>query len=206
MKLLANDRLTPTRRAAVVKVLIEKCGILAKGASRRGRASPRRIYMKIDRDRLVSIGGDRTLSKLISTAASNDAAGRSRTTPTARGSHERHPAASDSLMMRDETTAAAIRACAAKPPSFRGANRKVARDADAIADGTARRRRAPQSAHRPTRRRDRSPYRNRNPRGRLARRNSFARRMFSARAKSTAPVRGAPPLSSRRCGRYVFHA
>ncbi len=37
MKLLANDHLSRVRRAAVVEVLIEKCGILAKGARHRGR-------------------------------------------------------------------------------------------------------------------------------------------------------------------------
>jgi len=37
MKLLARDRLSATRRAAVVAVLADKCGILAKGAHRRGR-------------------------------------------------------------------------------------------------------------------------------------------------------------------------
>src|SRR5580658_4821516 len=36
MKLLASDRLTSARRDAVLEVLIEKCGILAKGAHRRG--------------------------------------------------------------------------------------------------------------------------------------------------------------------------
>ncbi|HLI78381.1 MAG TPA: glycosyltransferase family A protein [Candidatus Binataceae bacterium] len=39
MKLLANDHLSNSRRAAVIDVLIEKCQILATGAHRRGRQS-----------------------------------------------------------------------------------------------------------------------------------------------------------------------
>jgi glycosyltransferase involved in cell wall biosynthesis len=44
MKLLASDRLTSTRRDSVIEVLIEKCGILAKGASRRGHGSEASLY------------------------------------------------------------------------------------------------------------------------------------------------------------------
>ena len=47
VKLLANNRLTSTRRAAVVKVLIEKCAILAKGASRRGYEAESSLYQVI---------------------------------------------------------------------------------------------------------------------------------------------------------------
>lgn len=47
MKLLANDRLTATRRVAVAKVLIVKCRILAQGASRRGRTSEDDLYQTI---------------------------------------------------------------------------------------------------------------------------------------------------------------
>ena len=44
MKLLANDRLSEVRRAAVVEVLIEKCGILAQGAQRRDRSRESNLY------------------------------------------------------------------------------------------------------------------------------------------------------------------
>jgi glycosyltransferase involved in cell wall biosynthesis len=44
MKLLANDRLSDLRREAVTDVLIEKCGILAKGAQRRRRTSESDLY------------------------------------------------------------------------------------------------------------------------------------------------------------------
>jgi glycosyltransferase involved in cell wall biosynthesis len=44
MKLLVSDRLTSARQAAVVEVLIEKCGILAQGAHRRGRTSEANLY------------------------------------------------------------------------------------------------------------------------------------------------------------------
>ncbi len=93
MKLLANDRLTPARRAAVVNVLHEKCGILAKGASRRGRAAEANLYEDVAS--LGHIGGDQALSKLMSTQRQtlvgavrehtpDSAAGRSLTTPTER--------------------------------------------------------------------------------------------------------------------------
>ena len=44
MKLLTDSRLSEERRDAVVKVLVEKCAILAQGASRRGRASEANLY------------------------------------------------------------------------------------------------------------------------------------------------------------------
>ena len=44
MKLLANAGLSEARRDAVVKVIIEKCGILAKGARRRGLSSWSGLY------------------------------------------------------------------------------------------------------------------------------------------------------------------
>ena len=43
-KLLADDRLSETRRAAVVEVLIEKCRIYAGGLARRGRVNDARMY------------------------------------------------------------------------------------------------------------------------------------------------------------------
>jgi glycosyltransferase involved in cell wall biosynthesis len=49
MKLLASDLLTSTRRDAVVEVLMEKCGILAKGAHRRSRASEANLYEVVAR-------------------------------------------------------------------------------------------------------------------------------------------------------------
>ncbi len=47
MKLLANARLSQLRREAVVEALIEKCGILAKGAHRRGRSRESNLYQAI---------------------------------------------------------------------------------------------------------------------------------------------------------------
>jgi glycosyltransferase involved in cell wall biosynthesis len=47
MKLLANDRLSGLRRTAVADVLIEKCGILAKGAHRRDRTSQSEMYESV---------------------------------------------------------------------------------------------------------------------------------------------------------------
>ncbi len=47
MKLLASDRLSDPRRAAVVDALIEKCGILEKGAHRRGRTSEAGLYQTV---------------------------------------------------------------------------------------------------------------------------------------------------------------
>ncbi len=43
-KLLADDRLSPARRAAVVEVLAEKCRIYAGGLVRRGRLDEARLY------------------------------------------------------------------------------------------------------------------------------------------------------------------
>jgi glycosyltransferase involved in cell wall biosynthesis len=47
MKLLADDRLSDDRRAAVTDVLVEKCRILAQGALRRERASESRMYEEV---------------------------------------------------------------------------------------------------------------------------------------------------------------
>jgi glycosyltransferase involved in cell wall biosynthesis len=46
-KLLADDRLSPMRRAAVVEVLAEKCRIYAGGLERRGRIDQARLYQRI---------------------------------------------------------------------------------------------------------------------------------------------------------------
>jgi glycosyltransferase involved in cell wall biosynthesis len=46
-KLLADDRLSPMRRAAVVEVLAEKCRIYAGGLARRGRIDQARLYQRI---------------------------------------------------------------------------------------------------------------------------------------------------------------
>jgi glycosyltransferase involved in cell wall biosynthesis len=46
-KLLADDRLSPERRAAVVEVLAEKCRIYAGGLARRGRIDQARLYERI---------------------------------------------------------------------------------------------------------------------------------------------------------------
>ena len=46
-KLLADDRLSPMRRAAVVEVLAEKCHIYAGGLARRGRTDQARLYESI---------------------------------------------------------------------------------------------------------------------------------------------------------------
>jgi glycosyltransferase involved in cell wall biosynthesis len=43
-KLLADDRLSPQRRAAVVEVLAEKCRIYSGGLARRGRIDQARLY------------------------------------------------------------------------------------------------------------------------------------------------------------------
>lgn len=43
-KLLANEQLSLERRAAVVEVLAEKCGIYASGLRRRGRVEEARVY------------------------------------------------------------------------------------------------------------------------------------------------------------------
>ena len=43
-KLLADDRLSEARRAAVVEVLVEKCRIYAGGLARRGRVDEARMY------------------------------------------------------------------------------------------------------------------------------------------------------------------
>jgi glycosyltransferase involved in cell wall biosynthesis len=47
MKLLANYRLSDLRRAAVIEVLIEKCGILANGTRRRGRKRESDLYQAV---------------------------------------------------------------------------------------------------------------------------------------------------------------
>jgi glycosyltransferase involved in cell wall biosynthesis len=47
VKLLANDCLSDSRRAAVVKVLVEKCGVLVQGSSRRQRTSESELYAAI---------------------------------------------------------------------------------------------------------------------------------------------------------------
>jgi glycosyltransferase involved in cell wall biosynthesis len=46
-KLLADDRLSPMRRAAVVEMLAEKCHIYAGGLARRGRIDQARLYQRI---------------------------------------------------------------------------------------------------------------------------------------------------------------
>ncbi len=46
-KLLAEDRLSPERRTAVVEVLVEKCRIYAGGLARRGRVDQARLYERI---------------------------------------------------------------------------------------------------------------------------------------------------------------
>jgi glycosyltransferase involved in cell wall biosynthesis len=46
-KLLADERLSPERRTAVVEVLIEKCRIYAGGLMRRGRIEQARLYQRI---------------------------------------------------------------------------------------------------------------------------------------------------------------
>jgi hypothetical protein len=46
-KLLADDRLSPARRAAVVEVLVEKSRIYAGGLVRRGRIAEARLYENI---------------------------------------------------------------------------------------------------------------------------------------------------------------
>jgi glycosyltransferase involved in cell wall biosynthesis len=46
-KLLADDRLSAMRRAAVVEVLAEKCRIYAGGLARRGRIDQARLYQRI---------------------------------------------------------------------------------------------------------------------------------------------------------------
>ncbi len=46
-KLLADDRLSPVRRTAVVEVLIEKCRIYAGGLARRGRVEQARLFEHI---------------------------------------------------------------------------------------------------------------------------------------------------------------
>jgi glycosyltransferase involved in cell wall biosynthesis len=46
-KLLADDRLSPIRRGAVVEVLAEKCRIYAGGLARRGRIEQARLYQRI---------------------------------------------------------------------------------------------------------------------------------------------------------------
>jgi glycosyltransferase involved in cell wall biosynthesis len=46
-KLLADERLSPARRTAVVEVLVEKCRIYAGGLVRRGRIEQARLYQRI---------------------------------------------------------------------------------------------------------------------------------------------------------------
>jgi head-tail adaptor len=46
-KLLADNRLSPGRRTAVVEVLVEKCRIYAGGLMRRGRIEQARLYQRI---------------------------------------------------------------------------------------------------------------------------------------------------------------
>jgi Glycosyl transferase family 2 len=68
MKVLASDRLTSMRRAAVVEVLIEKCGILAQGAHRRVRTSEASLYEFVATSALRwRFGADDTLLELIAT-------------------------------------------------------------------------------------------------------------------------------------------
>jgi hypothetical protein len=45
--LLADNRLSPARRTAVVEVLLEKCRIYAGGLVRRGRSEQARLYQGI---------------------------------------------------------------------------------------------------------------------------------------------------------------
>jgi glycosyltransferase involved in cell wall biosynthesis len=47
-KLLADNRLSPERRTAVVEVLVEKCRIYAGGLVRRGRIEQARLYQRIN--------------------------------------------------------------------------------------------------------------------------------------------------------------
>jgi glycosyltransferase involved in cell wall biosynthesis len=47
LKLLADDRLSPPRRTAVVEALVEKCRIYAGGLARRGRLDQARLYERI---------------------------------------------------------------------------------------------------------------------------------------------------------------
>ena len=47
MKMLADDRLSPERRTAVVEVVGEKCRIYAGGLARRGRIEQARFYERI---------------------------------------------------------------------------------------------------------------------------------------------------------------
>ena len=62
MKLLANDHLSSERRAAVVEVLIQKCGILAQGARRRSRVSESLVYESvIENAARWNIAADKTL-------------------------------------------------------------------------------------------------------------------------------------------------
>jgi glycosyltransferase involved in cell wall biosynthesis len=92
MKLLANDRLSEARRAAVVEVLVEKCGILAQGARRRGLASEANLYQVVAMAAARwKFGPDDTLLELITASRLREnlhlpdiVAGRSRSTPTAR--------------------------------------------------------------------------------------------------------------------------
>jgi glycosyltransferase involved in cell wall biosynthesis len=46
-KMLADDRLSPDRRTAVIEVLVEKCRIYAGGLARRGRIEQARLYQRI---------------------------------------------------------------------------------------------------------------------------------------------------------------
>lgn len=46
-KLLADNRLSPARRTAVIEVLVEKCRIYAGGLLRRGRIDQARLYQRI---------------------------------------------------------------------------------------------------------------------------------------------------------------
>jgi glycosyltransferase involved in cell wall biosynthesis len=46
-KLLADDRLSPMRRTAVIEMLAEKCRIYAGGLARRGRIDQARLYERI---------------------------------------------------------------------------------------------------------------------------------------------------------------
>ena len=46
-KLLADNRLSPARRTAVIEVLVEKCRIYAGGLLRRGRIEQARLYQRI---------------------------------------------------------------------------------------------------------------------------------------------------------------
>jgi glycosyltransferase involved in cell wall biosynthesis len=92
MKLLANDRLSEARRAAVVEVLVEKCGILAQGAHRRDLASEANLYEVVAMAAARwKFGPDDTLLELITASRLREnlhlpdiVAARSRSTPTAR--------------------------------------------------------------------------------------------------------------------------